>query len=332
MLRIVFFGTPEFAVRSLDALLASRHEVVGVVTQPDRPRGRGQRVSPSPVKTTAEAAGLPVWQPDKLRDEQFLDALRDLSPDLGVVAAYGRLLPEPLLALPGLGLINVHASLLPRHRGASPLQHAILAGDSETGVTIMRVVKALDAGGMLARRATPIDPDETAGVLEARLAELGAALLVETLDPLERGDVIETPQDESQVTYAGRLTKLDGLIGWDASARAIHDRVRAFAPWPHAFTFLDGTRYVVHETRPFDSAAAAWKSTGAGSEPSGATSAAPGVVLAGPRGHLLVAAANRTIVEILRLQEEGRRIVSARELLAGRPIPPGARFSSHEPA
>jgi methionyl-tRNA formyltransferase len=332
MLRIVFFGTPDFAVTSLDGLIDSSHEVIAVVTQPDRPRGRGHRVSASPVKARAEAAGAPVLQPDRLRDDAFLDTIRTLAPDLGVVAAYGRLLPEVLLALPRLGMINVHASLLPRHRGAAPIQRAILDGDRETGVTIMRVVKALDAGAMLATRTTPIDPNETADALEMRLAQIGAALLVETLDALERGDIVEVPQDEAAVTYASRIVKPDGLVAWDAPARAVHDKVRGLTPWPRAFTFRDATRYILHETRPFESLAAAWQASGqldAGAAPPHAPT--PGLVLPAPRGRLLVAAGGGTVVDILRIQEDGGRVLTARELLAGRPLPPGAGFSSIDP-
>jgi methionyl-tRNA formyltransferase len=332
MLRIVFFGTPEFAVRSLEALVDSAHPVVGVVTQPDRPRGRGQRVSASPVKASAEAAGIPVWQPDRLRDEAFLDVVRTLAPDLGVVAAYGKLLPETLLAIPRLGMVNVHASLLPRHRGAAPIQRAILDGDRTTGITIMRVVKALDAGAMLSVRETPIDADETAGDLEARLAVIGAGLLVETLDPLERGAIVETPQNEADVTYASRIVKPDGLIAWDAPARVIHNQVRGLSPWPHAFSYIDTTRFVIHETRPFTSLDSAWQSSGhrdASAAPPQAPT--PGVVLPSPRGRLLVAAGDG-VVDILQLQEEGRRVLSARELLAGRPLGPGTSFSSIDPA
>jgi methionyl-tRNA formyltransferase len=332
MLRIVFFGTPEFAVRSLEALLDSAHEVVGVVTQPDRPRGRGQKVSPSPVKACAEAAGAPVWQPDRLRDEAFLDALRTAAPDLGVVAAYGKLLPESLLQIPRLGMINVHASLLPRHRGAAPIQRAIIDGDRTTGVTIMRMVKALDAGAMLSTQATPIDPDETAATLEARLAVIGAGLLVAALDPLERGHIVETPQNEAEVTYASRIVKPDGLVAWDVPARAIHDKVRGLIPWPHAFAYVDGTRIVFHETRPFTSLDAAWQAAGhrdaSAALPQPPT---PGVVLPAPKGHLLIAAGEGTVLDVLQLQEEGRRVLSAREFLAGRPLPTGTSFSSADP-
>jgi methionyl-tRNA formyltransferase len=332
MLRIVFFGTPDFAVTSLDGLIGSSHEVVAVVTQPDRPRGRGQRVTPSPVKARAEAAGLAVLQPDRLRDDAFLEDMRRVAPDLGVVAAYGKLLPESLLAIPRLGMINVHASLLPRHRGAAPIQRAILDGDHETGVTIMRVVKALDAGAMLSKQTTPIDPNETAETLEMRLAEIGATLLVDTLDPLERGEVVEVPQDEAAVTYASRIARPDGLIAWDAPARVIHDQVRGLTPWPRAFTFHHETRYILHETRPYASLAAAWRASGqVEPETASAHHVRPGLVLTAPRGRLFVAAGDGSVIDVLRIQEDGGRALTARELLAGRPLPPGAVFSSTDP-
>jgi methionyl-tRNA formyltransferase len=331
MLRIAFFGTPDFAVPSLEALRAAAHDIVVVVTQPDRPRGRGQHVSASPVKRAAEAANIAVWQPDRLREAGFLDALQALAPDLGVVAAYGKILPEALLAIPRLGFVNVHASLLPRHRGAAPIERAITQGDEETGVTIMRVVKALDAGPMLSWAAVPIEPDDTAIDVGARLAEMGAALLIDAVHGLEHGTAIEYPQDDARATYAPRIVKADGQIEWDQPAIAIHDKVRALHPWPHAFTFRNGTRLVIHQTRPYPSLEAALEAIG-GAMPQGETLQArvPGTVLPAPRGHLLVAADGGTVVEVLRLQEEGRRVLSAREFLAGHPLPPGTRFSAPE--
>src|SRR4029453_5286238 len=194
-LRVLFFGTPAFAVPTLERLIASSHTVAGVITQPDRPRGRGQRVQPEAVKRSAVAHDLPVIQPERLKDESLLHELRALDADLGVVAAYGRILPAALLALPRLGLINVHASLLPRWRGAAPVHRAILAGDRTTGVTIMRVVQALDAGPMLARVETPIEPEDTSAGLEARLATAGADLLVEVVDRLGAGSGGQNEQD-----------------------------------------------------------------------------------------------------------------------------------------
>ena len=233
-LRIVYFGTPRFAVPTLERLLASRHTICGVVTQPDRPRGRGQRLQQGPVKVVALEHQLPLVQPERLREPAVGATLHSWAPDLGVVAAYGKLLPEDLLALPRLGMINVHASLLPMYRGAAPIQRAIIDGRSETGVTIMRVVKALDAGGMLDVVRRRIDPNETSAQVEADLAELGATLLVDVVDRLACGPVREEAQDERLVTYAARLTKAEGAIDWRQPAIAIHNRVRGLYPWPHA--------------------------------------------------------------------------------------------------
>jgi methionyl-tRNA formyltransferase len=332
-LRVLFFGTPAFAVPTLEALMASPDAtVVGVVTQPDRPRGRGQQVSASPVKARAESAGLPVLQPTRLASEDFLEAARAFEPDLGVVAAYGRLLPESVLALPRLGLINVHASLLPRWRGASPIERAIMEGDVETGVTIMRVVKALDAGAMIDVARTPIDPDETAETLEARLSAIGASLLVSTLPALASGRAREVPQDESLVTLAPRIVKTDGLIDWTEPARTIHDTVRALVPWPRAYTYLDAGRLVLHETLPHASLAAAWVGAGGGGrEPAGLV-AQPGVVAPAPKGALFVGAGDGTVIEIVRLQEDGRRVLDARAFLAGRPLAVGSAFTAQAPS
>ncbi len=319
---IVFFGTPAFAVPSLDALADSSHQVVGVVTQPDKPRGRGQHVSAAPVKARAEALGIPVWQPDRLRDEAFLDTMRGLGADLGVVAAYGKILPESLLLIPRLGMINVHASLLPRYRGAAPVHRAMMNGDADTGVTIMRVVKALDAGAMMLAESIPIEPNETGHDLEVRLATLGARLLITVVDQLARGEAVEVPQDDTQATYASRILKTDGIILWDRPAQAIHDQVRALSPWPHAYTFLDGARYVIHATRPHASLDSVEPAT---------TADGPGTILVAKKDQLLVRAGEGTVLEILQLQEEGRRVLPTRDFLAGHPLPTGVRFAPAEP-
>src|SRR5437763_10827348 len=225
-LRIVFFGTPEFAVPTLDALLQSHHDVVGVVTQPDRPRGRGYEVTEAPVKVRASAAGRLLLQPDRLKDPAFTRALAALNADLAVVAAYGKILTDAVLAIPRLGFINVHASLLPRYRGAAPVHRAVIAGERETGVTIMRVVKALDSGPMLATVRRPIGPDETSDEVERDLAWIGAPLLVKTADDLAAGGVREIPQDDAAATYAHRLTKNDSPLDWNWTATHIHNAAR----------------------------------------------------------------------------------------------------------
>jgi methionyl-tRNA formyltransferase len=305
-IRIIFFGTPAFAVPTLDALLQSRHHVVGVVTQPDRPHGRGQKTTAAQVKARAVAVGLPILQPDSLREDLFLRQLRGLQGDLGVVAAYGRILTDAVLALPRLGLINVHASLLPRHRGAAPVHRAIIAGDRETGITIMRVVKALDAGPMLATARRPIALDETSDEVERDLARLGAQLLTTTIDALTRSGVHETPQDDSAATYAPRLTKEDGIVDWTRPAGRLHNQIRGLHPWPHAFTFLAGMRLILLRSAPL----------------SGAHTSQPGTILEAAGDRLIVAAGEGT-VQLLRIQAEGKRAMTPREFLAGHRVSPG---------
>jgi methionyl-tRNA formyltransferase len=312
-LRIVFFGTPAFAVPTLECLLASRHHVVAVVTQPDRPRGRGQRVSPSPVKALAVRRGVPVLQPARLKRELFEETFASLRADLGVVAAYGKILPEWLIQAPRLGMINVHASLLPKYRGAAPVHRAVLAGETETGVTIMRVVKELDAGPMLARVARPIGPNETSEIVERDLALLGAELLVSVLDDLAAGRIVELPQNEAEATYAPRLTKEEGLIDWTRSAAEVHNQVRGLRPWPGAYTFLDSARIVVHQSRRSEI-----KSPGT----------PPGTCISTAGGAITVVCGDGEALDLLQVQLEGRRAVSAREFVAGHPGLVGKRFGS----
>jgi methionyl-tRNA formyltransferase len=319
-LRIVFFGTPRFAVPTLDALLSSRHSVVAVVTQPDRPRGRGQRVSDSPVKARAMQASIPVLQPERLRDAAFQESIRAFDSDLGVVAAYGRILPESLLTLPRLGMINVHASLLPKYRGAAPVHRAILAGERETGVTIMRVVKQLDAGPMLAEVRRPIGLDETSDDVECGLAVDGARLLVQVVDSLSAGALVETPQDETLATYAPRLTREDGAIDWAVDAMEIHNQVRGLHPWPHAHTFLIGRRLILRRTRVDEPSAGAFARHAP--QPT-----LPGTILAATGDDLIVQAGDEPL-RIVELQLEGKRPMTAREFLAGHGVAIGARLGS----
>ncbi len=309
--RIAFFGTPEFALSGLERLVAEGHRVVVAVTQPDRPRGRGHRTEEPPVKRGARAHRIPVLQPGRLRDPAFLAALEAHAPEIGVVVAYGKILPESLLRLPRLGMINVHASLLPRYRGAAPVHRAIMAGETETGVTIMRVVSELDAGPILAARSRAIGPHETSDEAERDLARLGADLLVETLAAVAAGTVRETPQEHHQSTYAPRLTKEEGLIDWSHPARRIHDLVRGLHPWPLAYTFLVEDRLVIRRTDV---------------HPSGADESPrlPGTVLEAGGDRLRVAAGEGDVVDILEIQAAGRRAMSARAFLAGHRIAPGA--------
>jgi len=307
-LRIVYFGTPEFAVPALERLLASPHHVVGVVTQPDRRRGRGQKTSDSPVKARAVAAGIPVLQPERLKDPAFMPALSELRPDLGVVAAYGKILTDEVLAAPPLGLINIHASLLPKYRGAAPVHRAIIAGETMTGVTIMRVVKALDAGPILAIAERRIGPDETSLDVERALAILGAELLIPTIDTMESGFINETPQDDESATYAHRLKKEDGLVDWTRPALEIRNLIRGLHPWPHAYTFLRGKRVIL------------LRAIASGEQPR----EQPGTVVQAQNGRLAIAAGDG-VVDIGELQAEGSRAMSAREFLAGHHLAPGDR-------
>lgn len=309
-LKVIFFGTPQFAVPTLDALIASRHTVVGVVTQPDRPRGRGQKETDAAVKARARQAGLPVLQPDTLRDTTVVEAIAALGADIGVVAAYGKILPQTVLDLPRLGMINVHASLLPKYRGAAPVHRAVMAGESKTGVTIMRVVKALDAGAMLDTVERLIGPDDTSEDAERDLSTLGAALLVKTLDRLAVGPVAEQAQDESRATYAHRLTKDDGMVDWSRPAVAIHNQIRGLHPWPHAFSYVDGQRLILLRST--------WSSDSVDAE--------PGTIVTAHGDELRVATGEGTLL-ITELQAEGRRPGRTREFLAGRKLTAGHRFT-----
>jgi methionyl-tRNA formyltransferase len=318
-LRVVFFGTPEFAVPTLEALLRSRHMVVGIVTQPDRPRGRGQKTSAAPVKALAMAAGLPVLQPERLKNPEFLERLTALRADLGVVAAYGKILTDAVLATPPLGLINVHASLLPRYRGAAPVHRAIIAGERETGVTIMRVVKALDAGPMLSTVRRPIGRDDTSEEVERDLGRLGAQLLVSTADGLASGRADETPQDEAAANYAHRLTKDDGVTDWSLTAEQLHNLVRGLHPWPHAYTFHQGRRLILHRSMVVADG------TEESAAPNGARNDAPGTIVEA-HGERLVVATGAGRLQLTEIQAEGKRPMTVREFLAGHRLAPGERF------
>ena len=309
MVKIVFFGTPEFAVPSLQAILQSgSHTVAAVVTQPDRPRGRHQRLQHTPVKAAARAFA-PVLQPERIRTPEFVAELQSFQSDLGVVAAYGRILPDGVLAVPRLGMINVHASLLPKYRGAAPVHRAVMNGDVETGVTIMRVVRELDAGPMFARVVTPIGPDDTSDVVEQRLAESGARLLVEVIDRIADGSAREEPQDDSQATYAPKITREEGPIDWSQPAAAIHNKVRGLYPWPHASTTIAGERTLILRSSALE----------------GSTDAAPGTVVDVARDAIHVSTGVGTL-SLEQLKPEGRRAMSAREFLAGRPLTTGTRL------
>jgi methionyl-tRNA formyltransferase len=312
-LRIVFFGTPEFAVPSLHALDQSRHSLVAVVTQPDRARGRGQKARPGAVKQYAESARLPIFQPEKLRDAVFLETLRNVRADLGVVAAYGKILPDAVLTTPELGLINVHASLLPKYRGAAPVHRAVIAGDTETGVTIMRVVEALDAGPMLSRMVRSIGEDETSLDVERGLAGLGAGMLLQAVDALAEGRAVEIPQNDQDATYARKIERADGVIEWSRPAREIHNQIRGLHPWPHAFAELNGERVILLRSAVDDAGPMT-------------PSSPPGSILLA-RGDDLRVQTGAGVLAVLGLQREGRRPMTTREFLAGRKVAPGERFT-----
>jgi methionyl-tRNA formyltransferase len=306
-MRIVFFGTPEFAVPSLQALLRERYTVVGVVTQPDRPQGRSRStLVPPPVKQEAERAGIPVLQPIRPLGDVFLACLRHLAPDLGVVVAYGHILRPTVLSVPPHGMINVHASLLPRWRGAAPIQHAILAGEPESGVSIMGLEEGLDSGPVLHRVATPIGPDETAGELAARLAELGAGALVDALALLGSGLARAEPQDAARATFAPKIDRESARLDWRGEAAALARRVRAFDPAPGAWTTHDGT---------------AVKLFGAVPTPERGE---PGCVLAA--GARLVVGCGNGALAIDEVQPAGKKRLPVGDWVRGRGIAVGARL------
>lgn len=312
MTRTVFMGTPEFAVASLDALVAASTEIVGVFTRPDRPAGRGQRLDQSPVKRYADDHGLPVFQPDSFRSSAELSRLRDLCPELIVVAAYGVILPPPVLDLPPFGCINVHGSLLPRHRGASPIAAAILAGDREAGVTIMKMDAGVDTGPTLASAALPVLAGDTTGSLTDRLAVLGADLLVQTLPPWLRGELEATPQGDDGATFAPRIAKEDGRIDWHEPAAVIERRVRAYQPWPAAFTTWDGQLLKVIGAR-VDARRPLEIDPSPSPTPDGL---GVGTVVAGPRGTAAVVTGDGLLwLETVQLQ--GRKTTPIRAFLAG---------------
>lgn len=308
-MRIVFWGTPDFARTVLVALLDSGREVVGVVTQPDRPAGRGRKIQPPPVKELASDAAVPVLQPERPRGEQFMEALEALRPDISVVAAYGHILRLELLELPPKGSINVHASLLPELRGAAPVNWAIIRGYAETGVTIMRMVEAMDAGPIILQSTCPIASDETAGALLERLAQDGASALLEALALLESGRAREVPQDDAAATYAPKLSVTDARIDWSLDAVDVDRWIRGCDPDPGAWSMLDDLRVRIFASRP---------GRGGCAEPGA-------IVRADPRDGLEVAAGTGTVV-IGEVQPAGRRRMEAVECIRGRGVRAGQRF------
>jgi len=304
-LRILFAGTPDFAVTPLQALCAGGFRPLAVLTQPDRPAGRGRALQASPVKQAAAAAGIPVLQPVSLRDPAASEALRDLQPDLLIVVAYGLILPQPVLDIPRYGCWNIHASLLPRWRGAAPIQRAIEAGDRETGVCIMQMDAGLDTGPVITRRVVPLDGSETGGSLHDRLAEEGSAALLTCVERLARGErPAATPQPDSGVTYAAKLDKAEAQIDWRQPAAVLERRVRAFDPWPIAWCTVGAER-----TRVWRAAAGP-----------GRGDARPGTVLAAHRSGIEVAT-GEGVLTLLELQPPGGRRMSVADYLNSRQIP-----------
>jgi methionyl-tRNA formyltransferase len=313
--RIIFMGTPDFAVPSLTHLLDSHHQVLAVVTQPDKKKGRGKKLAPPPVKEVAENANIPVLQPAKIKTEEFLNKLKSYNPDLIVVVAYGRILPTSILTLPPLGCINVHGSLLPKHRGAAPIQWAIIAGDSTAGVTIMQMDEGMDTGDILLPAAINVDEDETAGSLFAKLASLGAETLITALTMLQNDELTPQQQDHDDATLAPPLKKEMGLIDWSKSAEELQSLIRGLDPWPSAYTYLDGKRYRLFLPRVIHKNSDAPNGT---------------VLLADSSGLLIATGSNALLVS--ELQPEGKKRLAVEAFLCGHPIAIGSRFSSRRPS
>lgn len=309
-------GTPEFAVPSLEALLRSEDQVVGVVTQPDRPKGRGQELTAPPVKQLATRSGIPVLQPTKMKDPGFLSALQAWQPDVITVAAFGRILPPSILSLPPRGCINVHGSLLPKYRGAAPIQWAVINGERETGITTMLMDEGMDTGAMLLWEAIPIEPDDTGGSVGVKLAQVGARLLIETLRQLKAGQLHPIVQDHSQATLAPILKKEHGLIDWNLSASALSNRVRGLTPWPGAYTFVQHHDHVER-----------WNIWEARADANSGSLGQPGTIIKVEKDRLLVAT-GQDMLAITALQPAGGRRMTVTQYLAGHAIAPGLVLGS----
>ncbi len=312
-MRIVFMGTPEFAVPSLEALLRTDDHVVGVVSQPDRPKGRGQQLVTPPVKLVAERAGIPVLQPLKIRTPEFLQALASWQPDLIAVAAYGRILHAPILTLPPKGCINVHGSLLPKYRGAAPVQWAVINGETETGITTMLMDEGMDTGPMLLQERVAIKPDDTTGTLAPRLAEVGGRLLVETIAELKAGTLMPKKQDEGQATMAPLLKKEDGLIYWTMSAASLANRVRGLSPWPGAYTFLGEERWNVWRVVPSKSL----------------VPDKPGTIVAVDKQSILVAT-GEGLLDVQEIQTANSKRMPVSQFLTGHKVTTGMQLGSRD--
>ena len=308
-LRIIFMGTPDFAVPTLESLIQGPDEIIAVVTQPDRPKGRSKKLVPPPVKLVAQKYDIDLYQPKGIRSQDFITTLKSYDPDLIVVAAYGKILPETIIELPRNGCINVHGSLLPRHRGAAPIQWAIIKGDPEVGVTIMQMDKGMDTGQILMKASITPDPEETTGTLFPKIARLGSHTLMDTLDMLAQGGLAMIDQDDKEATSAPMLRKEDGLIDWTRSAQEINCLIRGLDPWPTAFSFLDRRKFqlfrpeVVHQS----------------------STRKPGTLLRADREGLLISAGNNCIL-IKEVKMEGKRRMAVTDFLNGWPLAPGSLF------
>lgn len=304
-MRILFMGTPDFAVPSLKALIEAGHEICGVFTQPDKPKNRGMKLQAPPVKEVAITHDIPVYQPVSVKDGTALEIIEQLAPELIVVAAYGRILPNSILEYPEKGCINVHSSLLPKFRGAAPIHWAVISGETETGVTIMHMAQELDAGDIIDQVTTPIDPDESVEAVHDRLAELGGKLLVDVVAKIADGTATRTPQDSSQATYASMLSREMSKVDWDMPAKAIHDKIRGLSPWPAASTDVISGDTI----KLFGSV-----NTGE------STSAQPGTIVAAGKQGIDIACGDGKILRIVQLQAAGGKRMAAADYLRGHPI------------
>jgi methionyl-tRNA formyltransferase len=311
-MRVVFLGTPEFAVPSLEALVSASHQILAVYTQPDRPKGRGGQLAASPVKSAALRLNLPVFQPERIRRPESVEYLSELRPDVMVVVGYGQIIPKTIIDIPRHGILNVHASLLPKYRGAAPVQWAITRGEQETGVTIMRIDAGLDTGDMLLKWKTRIGPDERAPELSARLAVAGASLLIDALGQIEAGTAVYIPQANTDASHAPILNKEDGQIDWSHRAESIYNRMRGFDPWPGAYSTFRSRTINITRAKPHSLQMAG----------------APGCVhVEQPR--LFVVCGENTALELLEVQPEGKRRMSAADFLNGYSLKPGECFGGN---
>ncbi|MDO4276156.1 MAG: methionyl-tRNA formyltransferase [Eubacteriales bacterium] len=313
-MKIVYMGTPDFAVAPLRAMVEAGYEVAGVVTQPDKPKGRGKTLTPTPVKEEALKHGITVYQPEKVRDPEFLETLKSIGPDIIVVAAFGQIIPKVILEMPEFGCINIHASLLPKYRGAAPIQQAVIDGEKESGVTVMKMETGLDTGDMISRTVVELSPEETGGTLFDKLSEAGAQLLVRTLPSIfDRTAVYEKQPQDSPTPYAAMITKQMGLMDFNKSAEELERLVRGLNPWPSAYTFLKGKTLKV------------WKSRIG----SGESSAEPGTVIQADKEGIHVACGSGILI-LTEIQLEGKKRMGAEAFLRGFKMENGIRFTDHK--